>query len=83
MSLKPKSQVLSLTPMDMEQLTEEPEWVFPYAYMQPGDSFFIPTLRPAQMIYAADTAAKKAEIRVKIYTCHKDGHLGIRVWRMA
>jgi hypothetical protein len=74
--------VLSLAPMDMERLTEEPEWVFPYAYMQPGESFFIPTLRPAQMIYLADIAAKKAEIRVKIFTCHKEGHLGIRVWRI-
>jgi hypothetical protein len=51
--------------------------------MQPGESFFIPTLRPAQMTYLADIAAKKAEIRVKIFTCHKEGHLGIRVWRMA
>jgi hypothetical protein len=51
--------------------------------MKVGDSFFIPTLRPAQMIYLADIAAKKAELRVKIYTCHKDGHLGVRVWRTA
>jgi len=69
--------------MDMENLTAEPEWLFPYAYMQPGDSFFIPTLRPAQMTYAADIAAKKAEIRVKIHICQKEGHLGIRVWRIA
>lgn len=67
----------------MEKLTEEPEWVFPYEFMSKGDSFFIPTLRPAQMTYAADNAAKKSRIRVKIFTCQKDGHLGIRVWRMS
>jgi len=40
-----------LPPMDMEKLTEEPEWIFPYDYMAIGESFFIPTLRPAQMTY--------------------------------
>jgi hypothetical protein len=69
--------------MDMERLTEEPEWIFPYDYMAVGDSFFIPTLRPAQMNYAADIAAKKSRIKVKIYTCEREGHLGIRVWRTA
>ncbi len=42
MSLKQKSQVLSLPQTDMEGLTTEPEWVFPYEYMKIGDSFFIP-----------------------------------------
>jgi len=51
--------------------------------MQVGESFFIPTLRPAQMMYAADNAAKRSKIRVKIFTTEKDGHLGIRVWRVA
>lgn len=64
-----------------ESLTE-PEWVFPYDYMDIGQSFFIPTLRPAQMMYAADTAAKRSKVRVKIYTTEKEGHLGIRVWRV-
>lgn len=67
----------------MESLTAEPEWVFPFEYMQPGDSFFIPTLRPAQMIYAVDNAAKKCHVKVKVYTTEKEGHLGVRVWRMA
>jgi hypothetical protein len=48
-----------------------------------GESFFIPTLRPAQMTYVADIAAKKSRIKVKIYTCEKEGHLGVRVWRTA
>jgi hypothetical protein len=75
--------MLSLPPMDMEKLTEEPEWIFPYDYMAVGESFFIPTLRPAQMIYMADIAAKKSRIKVKIFTCEKEGHLGVRVWRTA
>jgi len=81
MSLPPKSPIPSSA--EMEKLTEEPEWIFPYDYMPVGESFFIPTLRPAQMIYAADNAAKKSRIRVKIYTTEKEGHLGVRVWRVA
>jgi hypothetical protein len=50
--------------------------------MEVGDSFFIPTLRPAQMIYNIDNVAKKAKIRVKTYTYEKEGHLGVRVWRL-
>jgi hypothetical protein len=57
---------------------QEPEWVFPYDYLQVGESFFIPTLRPAQM-----NAAKRSKVRVKIFTTEKEGHLGIRVWRIA
>ena len=63
-------------------LTEEPEWIFPFDYMAVGESFFIPTLRPAQMTYAVDTAAKKSKVRVKIFTCEKEGHLGVRVWKV-
>jgi hypothetical protein len=35
------------------------------------------------MMYVADIAAKKSRIKVKIYTCEKEGHLGVRVWRTA
>lgn len=59
----------------------EPEWVFPFQWMQIGDSFFIPTLRPAEMIYTIDSGAKRVGIRVKSYVTHKDNHLGVRVWR--
>lgn len=62
---------------------QEPEWIFPYDYLQVGESFFIPTLRPAQMMYAADNAAKRSKVRVKIFTSEKEGHLGIRVWRIS
>ncbi len=71
------------SPLSSLESLQEPEWVFPYEYMQVGESFFIPTLRPAQMMYAADSAAKRSRIRVKIFTTEKEGHLGIRVWRIA
>jgi hypothetical protein len=81
MSSQPKYQIASLTE-SQNQLTDEPEWVFPFDYMAVGDSFFIPTLRPAKMVYAVDNAAKTAKIKVKIFVTTKEGHLGVRVWRM-
>jgi hypothetical protein len=48
-----------------------------------GDSFFIPTMKPAYLTYAADNAAKKSEVKVKIHTTTEDGVLGIRVWRVS
>lgn len=76
MSSQPQSLANSLDSL------QEPEWIFPYDFMEVGNSFFIPTLRPAQMTYAADNAAKRSGIRVKIFTTEKEGHLGIRVWRI-
>jgi hypothetical protein len=67
--------------MNLQRL-EEPEWLFPFDFMQIGDSFFVPTLKPAEMIYKVDTSAKKAKIRVKVYPSAKDGCLGVRVWRV-
>lgn len=61
---------------------EEPEWLFPFDFMQVGDSFFVPTLKPAEMIYKIDTSAKRVKMRVKIYPASKDGCLGVRVWRV-
>jgi ethanolamine utilization microcompartment shell protein EutL len=65
-----------------EKLTE-PEWVFPFQGMNVGDSFFIPTLRPANLIYSADTAAKADRIRVVCFATTKHDCLGVRVWRIA
>jgi len=48
-----------------------------------GDSFFIPTVRPAGLIYAADSRAKACGMKVKSYASSKEGHLGVRVWRVA
>jgi hypothetical protein len=66
------------------QLTriEEPEWAFPFEFMKPGDSFFVPTLKPLEMLYIVDSRAKAAKVKIKAYTSSKDGHLGVRVWRI-
>ena len=58
----------------------EPEWVFPFQGMEVGDSFFIPTLRPAYMIYAIENGAKRAKVKVKAYKFTEDGVLGVRAW---
>ena len=60
----------------------EPEWVFPFEVMEVGESFFIPTLRFAEMIYALDSGSKRAGIKVKSYITAKDGHVGVRTWRV-
>ena len=62
---------------------QEPEWIFPFDGMDVGDSFFVPTVRPADMLYKIDTCAKLAKVKVKAYVSSKDGHLGIRVWRVS
>lgn len=59
----------------------EPEWLLPFEFMKVGDSFFIPTLKPAELIYIVDTRAKVAGVRVKSFTTTKDGNIGVRVWR--
>ena len=67
-------------PISPKQLTE-PEYLLPFEQMRVGDSFFLPTLRPAEMVYVMDTRAKVAGVRVKSYPATKDGLMGIRVWR--
>lgn len=67
----------------MSDKLTEPEWVFPFQGMNVGDSFFIPTVRPANLIYSADTAAKAHRIRVACFVTTKHGCLGVRVWRIA
>ena len=59
----------------------EPEWLLPFEGMGIGDSFFIPTLRPAELIYAIDCGAKRAKIRVRSYNPVYEGLLGVRTWR--
>ncbi len=61
----------------------EPEWLLPYEGMEIGESFFVPTLRPAEFIYAADCGAKRVGIRVKCFVTTKDEYVGVRVWRTA
>jgi len=61
---------------------DEPEWLFPYSGMNIGDSFFIPTMKPAYMTYVIDTTAKKFGVKIKVLTTTKDGVLGVRAWRI-
>lgn len=61
---------------------QEPEWVFPFESMEVGDSFFVPTLRPSPILYAIENGAKRADIRIKAYISSKEGHLGVRAWRI-
>jgi hypothetical protein len=63
-------------------MMNEPEWIFPFTAMEVGESFFIPTLRFAEMIFALENGAKRAGIRVKCYVTAKDKHLGVRAWRV-
>lgn len=60
----------------------EPEWLFPFEGMEVGDSFFIPTLRPAELIYAIDCGSKRAKVRVKSYATTHEGLMGVRTWRV-
>lgn len=60
----------------------EPEWIFPFEGMAVGDSFFIPTLKISEMLYVIDCRSKVAQVRVKAYASSKEGHLGVRVWRI-
>lgn len=67
----------------MNQPLVEPEWILPFDFMDIGDSFFIPTLKPAELLYTIDTRSKVAGVKVKAYATSKDGLLGIRVWRIS
>ena len=64
-------------------LYDEPEWVYPFEAMEVGDSFFTPTLKTAQAIYAIESGAKRAKVKVKAFTTIKDGCMGVRCWRIS
>ena len=49
-----------------ETKLQEPEWIFPFDGMEVGDSFFIPTVKPAEMLYRIDTCAKEAKVKVRV-----------------
>lgn len=61
---------------------DEPEWVFPFHAMEIGDSFFVPTMKPAYFCYVIDTTAKKTGVKVKVFVTSKDKVLGVRAWRV-
>ena len=60
----------------------EPEWLLTFEGMSVGDSFFIPTLRPAELMYAIDCGSKRAGIRVKSFITVKNDMVGVRTWRL-
>lgn len=62
---------------------EEPEWLFPYQWMQVGESFFIPTVRPAYMHYIIDVTSKQVGVQMKTFTMVDEGVLGVRAWRIS
>jgi len=50
--------------------------------MDVGESFFIPTMKPAYMINAIEDGAKRAQTKVKAYIMTEKGVLGVRVWKI-
>jgi len=50
--------------------------------MEIGDSFFIPTMKPAYFCYVIDTAAKKSGVKIKVFVTSKNDMLGVRAWRI-
>jgi len=69
--------------IEIDPKTHEPVWIFPFEGMSVGDSFFIPTVQTANMLYVIDTRSKVARIRVKAYAVVEEGILGVRVWRVS
>lgn len=66
----------------MQHRLAEPEWIFPFESMQVGDSFFIPTLRTAELIYAIDSGSKRVKVKVKSYVVTHNEYIGVRTWRV-
>jgi len=65
-----------------DSLPPEPEFIFPFEGMSVGDSFWIPTLKPLELLYIVDNRAKEVGMRVKSFPMMKDGCLGLRTWRI-
>jgi hypothetical protein len=61
----------------------EPEWIFPYLTMEVGDSFFMPTVRPAYGHYIIDVTSKRVDVIMKTHTVIEDNVLGVRAWRIS
>ena len=51
--------------------------------MSIGESFFVPTMETAQMVYAIEAGAKQAKIGIRVYITQKENHLGVRAWRVS
>ena len=60
----------------------EPEWIFPFEGMEIGDSFFIPTLHPEDLIYAINCGGKRIKKRFRSFITVHDDLIGVRAWRV-
>jgi len=68
--------------LSAESESVEPEWLFPFDAMGIGDSFFIPTLKPAGMLYIIETRAKAAGCKVRACIAVDNDCLGVQVWKI-
>jgi hypothetical protein len=64
-------------------MSKDIDWAFPFEFMEVGDSFFIPTIQTGPMLYAIECGAKRSKVQMKAFITSKDGHLGVRAWRVA
>ena len=68
---------------EINKFSDDINWIFPFHGMDIGESFFIPSVKPAGLIYTIKTLSKIAGVRVEVRNAIKDGILGIRTWRTA
>jgi hypothetical protein len=60
----------------------DPEWHFPLAGMNVGDSFFVPTNNTEAMTYKVKNESKLCGMKITVRTRVEEEILGIRVWRI-
>lgn len=66
--------------MELDPITNEPVWLFPFEYMEVGQSFFIPTMHPDRLIAVAYSQAKIAGVKIIAKRDAVDKILGVRIW---
>jgi hypothetical protein len=62
---------------------EEPVFYFPFAHMDPGDSFVIPTNYPEIVRRTIVREAKRFGVKVKTSVRVEDGILCVRCWMVS
>ena len=67
---------------NIDPIFEEPVWLFPFEGMDIGESFFVPTVKPAAMVTVVLERARAAKCRVRVMTVSYEGYLGVRVWKI-
>jgi len=66
--------------VEIDSNTNEPVWLFPFDYMELGQSFFIPTMNPDRIIAVAYSRAKLSKVKIIAKRDITEGILGVRVW---